>query len=108
MYKTSDLENNIFISIIIMIASIKTKLKYEVGMAVPKSTCTQIRFVGITYHIHYIIHVYACRCGVYIYYDCLPCATIRFGTRMCWWIGSWVSGRCQSLETEGLRGQLAG
>ena len=48
--------------------------------------------------------VYIVMCNV----DCLPCATIRFGTRMCWWIGSWVSGRCQSLETEGLRGQLAG
>ena len=33
------------------------KLKDEVGMVVPKSTCTQTRFVGITYHIHYIYYI---------------------------------------------------
>ena len=35
----------------------RIKLKDEVEMAVPKST--QTRFVGITYHTHYI-HPYAC------------------------------------------------
>ena len=33
---------------------------------------------------------------------------IRFGTPMCWWIGSWVSGQYQYLVMVGLRGQPDG
>ena len=75
------------LGLIIIYKHKKTKLKDEVGMAVPKNT--QTRFVGITYHIHYTslrllfsiinkIYTPDSVCKVSLYFDTDPCIDFPF------------------------------